>query len=179
VYEYDNLSGNNTPASVVGGYVYRGTAYPAMAGYYYATDVYSGNLYKINISNFSTSVQTGLPTLVAGFGETETGELLAASLNGIVYALAPATPTSVDDLNDAVKPKLYPTVITQKRFTLELPEAYTQLQIISINGVVMQQQNIRSMTGRMQVTLDNIPTGVYIVKLLHSQKVWAMKILIN
>jgi glucose/arabinose dehydrogenase len=40
VYEYDNLGGSGTPASVVGGFVYRGSTYPSMQGYYYATDVY-------------------------------------------------------------------------------------------------------------------------------------------
>jgi glucose/arabinose dehydrogenase len=179
VYEYDNLSGTNTPASVVGGYVYRGSAYPAMSGYYYATDVYSGNLYKINISNFSASVQTGLPTLVAGFGETESGELLATSLNGTVYALVPATPTSIDDLNDAQKPRLYPTVVTQKRFTLELPEAYTELQIINVNGVVLKQQTIRGLSGAVQISLDQIPSGIYIVRLLHPKKVWTTKVIIK
>jgi glucose/arabinose dehydrogenase len=179
VYEYDNLQGTNTPASVVGGYVYRGSAYPSMAGYYYATDVYSGNLYKINISNFSASVQTGLPTLVAGFGETESGELLAASLNGTVYALVPAIPTSVNELNNEQKPRLYPTVVTQKRFTLELPEAYTQLQIISINGIVMQHQNISGRTGITDIQLQTLPAGFYIVKLTGNKKSWVGKMVVR
>lgn len=179
VYEYDNLSGNNTPASVVGGYVYRGSAYPTMAGYYYATDVYSGNLYKINISNFSTSVQTGLPTFVAGFGETESGELLATSLNGTVYSLVPATPTSVDDLNDAQKPRLYPTVVTQKRFTLELPTVYNELQIISMSGIIIQQENMKRRTGVQQITIPALTPGIYLVRLTGASSSFVQKIVVQ
>src|SRR5688572_14455673 len=45
VYDYPNPSPG--AAAVTGGHVYRGAAYPAMYGYYFATDFYSGTLYKI------------------------------------------------------------------------------------------------------------------------------------
>lgn len=179
VYEYDNLSGTGTPASVVGGFVYRGSTYPTMQGYYYATDVYSGNLYKININTFSTSVQTGLPTLVAGFGETETGELMAVSLNGNAYALVPNTPTSLNNLNNEKLPRMYPTVVTNQRFTLELPHSFTQLQVINMNGVVMQQQNIAGTIGSFEMTLDQMPSGVYLVKLIGEKRTWLQKMVVQ
>jgi glucose/arabinose dehydrogenase len=179
VYEYNNLQGSNTPASVVGGFVYRGTTHASMQGYYFATDVYSGNLHKINASTFAASVQTGLPTLVAGFGETEAGELLAVSLNGTAYSLTPNLPTSVTNVNDEKKPRLYPTVITEQRFTLELPEAYTHLQIISINGVVMQQQNISGRTGTTEINISSLPTGMYMVKLTGNKRTWLGKVVVR
>lgn len=179
VYEYDNLQGSNTPASVVGGFVYRGSTHAAMQGYYYACDVYTGNLYKININTFAAAVQTGLPTFVAGFGETEAGELLAVSLNGTAYSLVPNTPTSVNELYNEKQPKLFPTVVTQKRFTLDLPETYTQLQIISISGRVMQQQNISGRTGTTEITLQYLPTGIYLVKLIGDKRTWLEKVVVK
>jgi glucose/arabinose dehydrogenase len=176
VFEYNNVGG----ASVVGGFVYRGSTYPSMQGYYYACDVFSGNLYKININNFSSSVQTGLPTSIAGFGETEAGELLAVSVfTGNVYALAPNTPTSVGTINNERQPRMYPTVVTNRRITLELPQSYTQLQIININGVVLQQENIAGRTGSFEMQLEQMPAGVYVVKLMGDKRTWVQKMVIK
>jgi glucose/arabinose dehydrogenase len=179
VYEYNNLQGSNTPASVIGGYVYRGATHPSMQGYYFAADVYTGNLYKINASTFAATVQTGLPTFVAGFGETEAGELLAVSLNGTAYSLTPNIPTSVNDLNDDKTPKVYPTVVTNKRFTLELPVSYTLLQIISMNGTIIQQQNIAGRTGTTEISFTFLPAGIYAVKLIGDKKTWLGKIVVR
>lgn len=179
VFEYNNLQGNNTPASVVGGFVYRGTAHPSMQGYYYCCDVYTGNLYKINITNFSSSTQTGLPTLVVGFGETEAGELLAVSLNGNAYALAPSVPTSVANLTNEQQPRIYPTVVTNRRITLELPQSFTQLQILTMNGAVVQQENITSRMGIFEMPLQQLSSGVYVVKLISNKRTWVQKMVVR
>jgi glucose/arabinose dehydrogenase len=179
VFDYQNLQGSNTPASVVGGYVYRGTAYPSMQGFYYCTDVYTGKLYKININTFDSTAQSGLPNLVAGFGETEAGELLAVSLNGNAYALVPNIPTSVNNLNNEKQPRIYPTVVTNRRITLELPLSFTQLQIINMNGVVLLQQNIAGRMGSFEMPLQQMPAGVYVVKLMGDRKAWLKKIIVH
>lgn len=178
VYDYPNP--NPGSSSVTGGHVYRGVTYPTMQGYYYAADVYSGNLYKINISNFSTSIQNGLSTLIVGFGESENGELLAVSLNGTAYSLIPNTATSVGNLNDEEKkPVIYPSVIHGNSFTIHLPSAYQQLQIVTINGVIVQQQNIAGRTGNTEITLTNIAAGIYIVQLIGKQKFFVGKIVVH
>jgi glucose/arabinose dehydrogenase len=178
VYDYPNPASG--AASVVGGYVYRGTTYPAMLGYYYAADVYSGNLYKINTTAFTTTVQTGLPTFVAGFGEAENGELFAASLNGNVYSLRSGPATPVSNLDNANRPFIYPSLVTGKRFTIQLPVAYEQMQIINSNGAVVQQQNIAGRTGNTEINLQNdITPGVYIVKLLGKGKNFTGKIMVS
>ncbi len=86
IYDYPNPP--TSSASVIGGYVYRGATYPLMQGYYIATDVYSGKIYITNTNfGFTTTIQPGIITLVVGFGESETGELFAVSLNGNAYSL--------------------------------------------------------------------------------------------
>ncbi len=90
VYDYTNPPAGS--AAVTGGIVYRGTAYPAMYGYYFAADNYSGNLYLINPTNsFSTTVAAGYPGFIAGFGETENGELYAVTLFNGVYRVTTST----------------------------------------------------------------------------------------
>ena len=178
VYEYINPPTSST--SVVGGYVYRGTLYPSMQGYYFASDVYSGNLYKININGFTTTVQSGLPTLVAGFGETETGELLAVSLNGNAYSLIPNTPTPVSNINGAdQKPVLYPTVINNQKFIIQLPFSYYQLQIVNTSGTVVKTQNLNGRTGTVEIALPNLAAGIYFVQLLGGKKSFVQKIIVS
>lgn len=87
VYVYPNPGG----AAVTGGVVYRGTASPALYGYYIATDFYSNNFYIINPDGnggWTTNVQAITPSVtgIADFGETENGEAYAVSLTGgVVY----------------------------------------------------------------------------------------------
>jgi Secretion system C-terminal sorting domain len=91
----------------------------------------------------------------------------------------PNTPTSVTSLNNTQQLAMYPTVVTQNRFTLNLPVAFVQLQIINMNGVIVQQQNISNRTGAMDVALQQIPAGMYIVKLTGDKKVWMGKMVVQ
>jgi glucose/arabinose dehydrogenase len=68
--------------SVTGGYVYRGSLYPALNGYYVCMDYVTGNGWTINSTTLASNLQTGLPTNISGFGETESGELYAVKLSG-------------------------------------------------------------------------------------------------
>ncbi|MBI1782752.1 MAG: PQQ-dependent sugar dehydrogenase [Sphingobacteriales bacterium] len=177
VYDYVNPSSGS--ASVIGGFVYRGTTYPDMQGYYYASDVYSGNLYKINISNFTTTVQSGVPTLIAGYGETENAELLCVSLNGSAYSVQ-STVTAIPGVNsNNNKPVIYPTIINQSTFLVSLPSVYEQLQIISINGIIILQQSIRGRTGTVEIKLPDVSAGVYLVRLTGKQKFFTGKIIVT
>jgi uncharacterized repeat protein (TIGR03806 family) len=83
LYEYDHTVGT----SVIGGYVYRGSALPGVAGRYLYTDPGTLNMWAISLDtegNFAGN------TLVAGnlqqvqtFGEDEAGELYGASATGM------------------------------------------------------------------------------------------------
>ncbi len=178
VYDYPNPPSG--AASVIGGNVYRGTLHPAMQGYYFAADVYTGNLYKINTAGFTTTVQAGLPTLVAGFGETESGELLAVSLNGNAYSLITNTPTPVSNISGAdEQPVLYPTVINNQKFTIQLPQSYRQLQIVNTNGAVLKTQNLNGRTGTVEIALPNLAAGIYFVQLHGGKKSFVQKIVVG
>ncbi len=88
VYDYDNpVEGQ----SVVGGYVYRGSEFADLQGYYLATDYYSGRLWRITPAgggNWSVSVKTGMATGISSISEGNDGTLYAASLNtGAVFKI--------------------------------------------------------------------------------------------
>jgi glucose/arabinose dehydrogenase len=78
----------NPSASITGGVVYRGTAYPSLQGVYLGADFYSGIFYKIvpNGSTWTVTTQTLSPTGIVDFGETESGEVYVVSnTNNSVY----------------------------------------------------------------------------------------------
>lgn len=84
-YPHNNATGG---FSVTGGYVYRGNEYAALKGYYICSDYISGNAWLIKPNGsggWITSIQTGLPTSIVGFGEDENAVLYAVSLTGTLY----------------------------------------------------------------------------------------------
>lgn len=70
----------NTDASVMGGYVYRGSKYPSLEGYYFFGDYSSGKIGLISpagVGSFPTSLSYAS---VISFGEDNAGELYVLSL---------------------------------------------------------------------------------------------------
>lgn len=80
--------------SITGGFVYRGSEFPALAGLYLVTDYVTGNgwlLRQSSSTGLSVYPQTGWPTSIAGFGEAENGELYAVTLSGTFYKIQTAS----------------------------------------------------------------------------------------
>jgi len=77
--------------TVIGGYVYRGAAHPALTGIYVYADYCSGTMWAIDAAQPGTPVvvnETG--RTVGSFGEDEAGELYLADLgSGEILRLAP------------------------------------------------------------------------------------------
>ena len=79
--------------SITGGYVYRGTQFPALVGVYLYSDYCSGNIWAIAPADsagggWQNSLLAKGQGTVSSFGEDESGELYLTDLNkGIVYKL--------------------------------------------------------------------------------------------
>ena len=89
VVEYPHSDG----CAVIGGYVYRGSSYPVLRGAYLFTDECSGKTWALRAAATGAQalVQVGTaPAQIAGFGESEAGELYAANLGGSVYRVRAA-----------------------------------------------------------------------------------------
>ncbi|MFN8456541.1 MAG: PQQ-dependent sugar dehydrogenase [Anaerolineae bacterium] len=86
-------------AAVTGGYVYRGNLYPALKGYYFYADFYSGVIFSVHkigsvFSNPEIELDTSLN--ISSFGEDEQGELYVVDYNGSIRRLADVNgPTSL------------------------------------------------------------------------------------
>ncbi|MEO7444283.1 MAG: PQQ-dependent sugar dehydrogenase [Ferruginibacter sp.] len=71
-YTHNNSTGGY---SITGGYVYRGTEFPTLAGYYLTSDYVTGNAWLLKTGQAAT-LQTGLPANIAGYGESFDGGIL-------------------------------------------------------------------------------------------------------
>jgi glucose/arabinose dehydrogenase len=96
--------------SITGGYVYRGTAYPSLAGRYFFADFVSGRIWStVRSGNNWLPKQLEIDTnySIASFGEDQAGELYAADIfSGSIYKLVgnePA-PTGTSTKNPTATP---------------------------------------------------------------------------
>lgn len=89
VLEYDHQGGR---CSIIGGYVYRGKANPALVGVYIYGDYCSGELFSVRTAHGGRVV--GEPWVlktnaaISSFGEDDTGEIYMVDRKGAVYQLA-------------------------------------------------------------------------------------------
>jgi glucose/arabinose dehydrogenase len=92
---YAHTGAANSPCSVTGGFVYRGTAIPGMAGHYFYSDLCggflrsfyataSGALYALRDWNIAR------PGSVVSFGQDGQGELYMLALDGSIWKIVPA-----------------------------------------------------------------------------------------
>ncbi len=90
VLEYDHSQG----CSIIGGYVYRGAAIPAIRGHYFYSDFCTGFLRSFRFTGGAVTDErewdVGPLGRVLSFGEDAAGELYILSGNGNVYRLVEA-----------------------------------------------------------------------------------------
>lgn len=108
IAEYNHTLGN----AVTGGFVYRGTLYPALAGHYFYADYGSGRIWSKQITGpgaWAPSEQE-LDTnfLISAFGEDEAGELYVVEWgsNGKIRRLA-------EVMRASPNPSIYLPIITK------------------------------------------------------------------
>jgi glucose/arabinose dehydrogenase len=87
IWEYDHSQGR----SITGGYVYRGSEIPELAGYYIYGDFVSGNIWRLKINSDGSVdnqllLDTDIP--ITSFGTDAKGELYITSYDGGIYRLA-------------------------------------------------------------------------------------------
>jgi glucose/arabinose dehydrogenase len=91
VLQYDHGEG----CSVSGGYVYRGSAIPALQGTYFYSDFCSGWLRSFRLSSGAVTEEREWPALQAGnvssFGQDAAGELYILTAGGSVYRIVEDT----------------------------------------------------------------------------------------
>ncbi|HYC38979.1 MAG TPA: PQQ-dependent sugar dehydrogenase [Chitinophagaceae bacterium] len=166
------------PASVIGGVVYRGTAFPGMFGYYIACDFYSGNFYKIRPdgSGWNVTVQNALRSGIAAFGESESGELFAAGLTtGTVYRVQG---TIVTGIADPSQPG-FRLFAQGKSISVFLDQPWKRMELLQTGGAKVAEVSLAGRTGRMDIPLASLPAGIYIARVYGTNRSIVVKFLLR
>jgi hypothetical protein len=94
ITEYDHSSSSSGGTSVIGGFVYRGLAIPALVGTYIFGDLSSGNVWGLKEDAGGAWQRTLLLThnrIVSSFGRDTTGELYLVDYgNGAILHITAA-----------------------------------------------------------------------------------------
>ncbi len=88
VTDYGHTGGR---CSITGGYVYRGTQIPALAGSYVYGDYCSGEIFRLSGATQEVMLDTAIN--ISSFGEDGAGELYVTALSGQLYKIV-AAPTA-------------------------------------------------------------------------------------
>jgi glucose/arabinose dehydrogenase len=270
IFEYGHNAAGGF--SITGGYVYRGTASPAMQGFYIVADYVSGNLWKIRpdgSGGWQVFAQTGLAGNVAGFAEGPTGELYAINRGAgrldslVVASVLPVniinfSVTALAGYNDVkwttsaevntnsfyveygtdgssftrignidasggnngrsynfrhtishtgylyyrlaienmdgsvdysqivrvrsgdVKPiKVYPTIVTANKLTIEINQVAKELQLLNTSGTVVFRKNLQGVAGTIPLSIPVLPGGFYILRVRGPEIDFREKIIIQ
>ena len=179
IFTYPHVFGGGN--SITGGYVYRGSSFSKLKGYYVCVDYVTGEAWKIKpngLGGWYSSKQTGAPVGIVGFGEGEDAELYAACFDGNVYQVQTTASAGAnkidthiaDHLNSSsIKSLIYPTVVTNNTITLELKESYQTIRLIDMSGHETMLQSISNQHGRITINLPKLTAGMYIIQLAGDQ----------
>jgi len=88
IFEYDHSQG----CSITGGYIYRGAAYPEMAGNYFVADYCVGTIWRLfpQAGGWQAGIVLDSDLVISTFGEDVNGELYVADYaHGAIYRLRP------------------------------------------------------------------------------------------
>lgn len=109
-YYHDSLGGR----AITGGLVYRGSAYPALQGWYICNDFLNPNSWVVKPNGNVQSIfnrQGGQPPNIAAYAEDLAREIYAVALNGILYRI---------DLSGVLQLKLKSFFVLNKNGTNEI-----------------------------------------------------------
>jgi len=142
--------------SVTGGYVYRGTLFPGMAGIYFCCDFVTGNFYAYKYEDLVGWTMKIFPSLLLGvvsFGEDNEGELYCVVREtGIIYKLKDLCPLV----------SLTPSIINA-----DCAEAMNGSIDLIVEGAI-EPYSVLWSTGDSTLLIDSLMNGSYSVSITDS-----------
>jgi glucose/arabinose dehydrogenase len=164
---------SNGGRCIIGGYVYRGSKFTDLQGYYICVDYLSANSWKIKpdgAGGWNVYLQKNVPSGIISFGENEAGELYASTSAGNIYHVITTsnfvTASSASDIGATIPAFVYPTVVANGSITIVLNDAYKVVRLLDMNGNELMQRDITAVKGNMSLRLPKLSPGTYIVQLI-------------
>lgn len=163
---------------IIGGYVYRGSQFPQLQGYYICADYISANSWKIKsdgIGGWNVYLQKNVPSGIISFGEDQAGEIYASTSAGDIYHVVTTsdfvTAPSASNIAATIPTFVYPTLVDNSKITIVLNDAYKLVRLLDMNGNELMKQNVTGTKGNMSLHLPRLSSGTYIVQLIGNKTV--------
>lgn len=156
---YDH-SGNR--CSITGGYVYRGSAYPALSGKYFFADYCSTQIGMLNADNTITWTPAFSGNNFSTFGINNQNELFVAAVNnGKIYRITTGTLATQDNGGFATPVRIYPIPASERIFIDGFYGTDMTADITTIEGrKVLDSAKVES---DYSVNITGIPAGTYFI----------------
>lgn len=172
---YDH-SGNK--CSITGGYVYRGTQYPALQGKYFFADYCSTQIGILDNSNTITWTSPYTGNNFSTFGQDAQKELYVAAVNsGKIFKITTGT-LGTEENNNLGKINVYPNPAHKEIFIKGTKDKKVTAEIISMEGrKVLEARQIIDGKG---IDISGIPAGVYFINIKSGNlKSYSQKIVVK
>lgn len=162
--------------SITGGYVYRGSLYPAFAGKYFFADYCSRQIGILNADNSITWSAAFAGANFATFGEDSNKELYVSAVsNGKIYKISTTSLATENSTQNSIS--IYPNPASGKFFVKGLDQNNYTAEIINTEGRKTLEVAINK---DRSVNISSLKTGVYFVTLKSDGvKIYSQKVLVK
>ncbi len=178
VYQY--LHSEDDGCSVTGGYVYRGTEFPSLEGYYFFSDYCNDVLYSLHDSSGEWVVEKHgqfSGNNFSAFGEDMNGELYLAGISsGKVFKLVNDEQQTGIDLEEASPWIIYPNPAGD-HVTITSPDGRTpdKIRMMNTAGEIVLDLNGNDASGILDISRS--PYGIYILEISSDGRTFYQKLL--
>ncbi|WP_241330901.1 PQQ-dependent sugar dehydrogenase [Chryseobacterium arthrosphaerae] len=172
---YDH-SGNK--CSITGGYVYRGTQYPALQGKYFFADYCSTQIGILDSNNTITWTSAYSGNNFSTFGQDSQKELYVAAVNsGKIFKITTGT-LSTKENDPLATVKIYPNPASKEIFIEGIKDKKVTAEIISAEGRKVLETG--QVTSGKSIDISGIAAGVYFINVKSGDlKSYSQKIVIK
>lgn len=170
---YDHSGGK---CSITGGYVYRGTLYPAFAGKYFFADYCSRQIGMLNSDNSITWTAAFAGSNFATFGEDVNKEIYVSAVNnGKIYKIS--TTTLATDNISQNEISVSPNPASGKVFVKVLNTKNNTLELINMEGRKILETAVNPDGS---VDISSLKPGVYFANVKSGgQKLYSQKLIVK
>jgi glucose/arabinose dehydrogenase len=161
--------------SITGGYVYRGSIYDNIAGYYFAADFGTGLIVTVSPTDEYNNLGT-FGGNWATFGEDVDGELYIANYNGQISKIKGEI-LSADDI-EMTAPRLFPNPANDK-VTIQLADGtLEEVAIMDMKGSILFTEKSAA-TSTLEIATNTLSSGLYLVKITSKNGSTVKKLLVQ